>query len=93
LFGSLRASWASGEPGPNTFGTSTATFSRTMLADPITPTSHPARVKGTQGAGAFRPSGVTMFGEGSGGVGLVGSKMPSVQYANETPTELVPSGL
>ena len=33
-----------------------------------------------------------MFGAVSDGVEVVGSKIPSVQYANETPVPVVPSG-
>src|SRR5437660_4355208 len=51
---------------PNTFVISPVgpvpVFSRTMFADAMAPTSHPARVNGTHGAGTVRPSGVTMFG-------------------------------
>jgi hypothetical protein len=41
----------SGESGPKTFGMSKPGFSSTMLAVETSPTSHPARVHGTQGAG------------------------------------------
>src|SRR6476620_12249147 len=37
-------------------------FSRTVFAVATAPKSQPARVYGTHGAGAFLPSGVTMFG-------------------------------
>ena len=46
-------SWAtSGDPAPNTFGMSKQpAFSSTMLAVETSPTSQPARVQGTHGAG------------------------------------------
>ena len=82
--GLAAASAASGEPGPNTFGTSGPTFSRIVLAAETDPTSQPARVNGTHGAGATLPSGPTIVGAGSLGVVVVGSNTPSVQYANVT---------
>ena len=50
-------------------------FSRTVLAVATSPTSQPARVNGTHGAGAVRPSGVTMFGT----VGVLAADTGSVQ--------------
>src|SRR5215475_8973013 len=50
-------------------------FSRTMLALAMAPPSHPARVKGTQGAGTLLPSGPTMLGT----VGVPGAETGSVQ--------------
>ena len=44
---------ASGESGPNTFGMSTAVFSSSTFAVATAPTSQPARVYGTQGAGVI----------------------------------------
>src|SRR4029077_4921792 len=52
--GSLAVCIASGEFAPNTVGTSTAGFSSTMFAVEKSPTSQPARVNGTQGAGVTR---------------------------------------
>ena len=43
--------WSSGDPAPNTLGMSTAVFSSSSLAVATSPTSQPARVYGTQGAG------------------------------------------
>ena len=58
----LAAVWlASGEPAPNTVGTSMAAFSSTMFAVEKSPTVQPARVNGTHGAGVMplvrRPAG------------------------------------
>ena len=76
------ASFHSGEFIPKTFVMSPEAvvfvFSSSMFAVPTPPTSQPARVKGTHGAGAvFCPSD-TMFGSGS----FVASTT-SVQYLNE----------
>jgi hypothetical protein len=90
---SALASAASGELAPNTLGKSGPTFSRIVLAAATEPTSQPARVKGTQGAGAALPSGVTIVGAASLGVEVLGSNTPSVQYAKVTPGLLVPEGL
>jgi hypothetical protein len=49
------ASAASGEFGPNTVLMSLPTFSSSMFAVENAPTSQPARVKGTQGAGWILP--------------------------------------
>src|SRR5438477_13219360 len=86
-------SMAWGEFAPNTVGISVAMFSRMVLAVATAPTLQPARVKGTQGAGAFLPSAVSMLGRVSVGVDVVGSNSESVQYAKETPVLEVPSGL
>ena len=60
------ASVACGDGLPNTLVMSplalVLVFSRTVLAVATAPKSQPARVYGTHGAGAFFPSGVTMFG-------------------------------
>ena len=56
LAGSVAASVASGEPGPNTVSMSRPVFSNSMLATENAPTSQPARVKATHGAGAILPS-------------------------------------
>src|SRR5438876_557623 len=53
---------ASGEPGPKTVGTSMPVFSRTVLAVATAPTSQPARVYGTQGAGEIFPSSLIISG-------------------------------
>ena len=53
--GSLAASMACGELGPNTLLMSLVTFSNSIFAIEKAPTSQPARVNGTQGAGAFLP--------------------------------------
>ena len=84
---------ASGEPGPNTFGTSGPVFSRIVLAAATAPTSQPARVNGTHGAGATLPSGATIVGAVSVGAAVVGSNTPSVQYANVTAGFEVPAGV
>jgi hypothetical protein len=52
---------ASGEPGPNTLGTSGPMFSSTVFAVPTAPQLQPARVNGTQGAGSLRPSAPIML--------------------------------
>ena len=68
-------------------------FSSTVLAVATWPTLQPARVYGTHGAGAFLPPAVSMLKLWSVGVDVAGSKIGSVQYANETPVLVVPSGL
>lgn len=72
----------SGEPPPNTLVMSPVgaveLFSSSMFAVPTPPTSQPARVNGTHGAGVVLPVSVIMFGSGS----LVGST-GLVQYLNE----------
>src|SRR5205085_11190068 len=55
--GSAAVCTASGEPAPNTVGTSTAAFSSTMFAVEKSPTVQPARVNGTHGAGVVRSGG------------------------------------
>src|SRR5262245_34599208 len=90
--GFAATSAASGEPAPNTVGISMAVFSRTVFAVATAPTSQPARVKGTHGAGAILPFSLII----SGVVSVVepaGSKSGAVQYANETPVRVVPSVL
>src|SRR5262249_57067320 len=81
------------DPAPKTLGTSGPMFSSTAFAVDTMPTSQPARVKATHGAGAFLPSAVSMLNVASVGVVVEGSKMPSVQYANDTPGVVVPFGL
>ena len=68
-------------------------FSRIVLAAATAPTSQPARVYATHGAGAIFPSGPTIVGAGSVGVAVVGSNTPSVQYANVTAGLEVPAGV
>ena len=51
----LAASMACDELGPNTLLMSLVTFSNSIFAIEKAPTSQPARVNGTQGAGAFLP--------------------------------------
>src|SRR5207247_8984347 len=51
--GFAATSAASGDAGPNTVGMSIAVFSRTVFAVATAPTSQPARVYGTHGAGAI----------------------------------------
>src|SRR5258708_7263141 len=91
--GSDATSAAWGEPAPKTVGMSVEMFSRTVFAVATWPTLQPARVYGTHGAGALWPSAVSMLNFVSLGADVVGSKIGSVQYANETPTLVVPSGL
>ncbi len=54
-------------------------FSRTVFAVATWPTLQPARVNGTQGAGALWPSAVSMLKVLSVGVGLLKSYIGSVQ--------------
>src|SRR5712692_8533769 len=70
---------ASGEFAPNTVGISMAVFSRIVFAAATAPTLQPARVYGTQGAGAFLPAAVSILGVVSVGVNVVGSKSGEVQ--------------
>ena len=64
-----------------------AVFSSSMFAVPTPPTSQPARVNGTHGAGVFLPPrSVTMFGFGSS-VASTGS----VQYLKDDENAGVPS--
>src|SRR5258708_17225973 len=72
------ASIASAEPAPNTVVMSALVFSSSMFAMETAPTLHPARVKGTHGAGAFAPEGVSRLKLGSA-TGLT----ISVQYVKE----------
>src|SRR5689334_10336183 len=80
--GDAAASFHSGELAPETRVMSPVAFvevfSSSMLAVPTPPTSQPARVNGTHGAGVFFPPSVTMFGFGSS----VASTW-SVQYLND----------
>src|SRR5947209_8832790 len=70
---------ACGEFGPKTVGISVAMFSSTVFAVPTAPTLQPARVNGTQGAGAFFPSAVSMLYVVSVPVSVAGSNKGSVQ--------------
>src|SRR5215470_17416365 len=90
------ASFHSEEPAPNTLVMSPAApvpvFSSTTLATAVAPKSHPARVNGTHGAGAFSGiplSPLTMLGRGSAGAGLTSSTR-SVQYLKEDDDAVVP---
>src|SRR5207245_623675 len=78
---------------PGTVGMSVAMFSSTVFAVATWPTLQPARVYGTHGAGAFLPSAVSMLNLVSVGADVVGSKIGSVQYANETPRLVEPVGV
>src|SRR5215469_661780 len=60
-FGFL-ASLASGECWPKTSGTSGSVFSSSVFAPATVPKLQPARVYGTQGAGAILPLGPTIVG-------------------------------
>src|SRR4029077_8049281 len=51
-----------GELAPKTVGMSIAVFSRIVFAVPTDPTSHPARVNGTHGAGAILPFSLIISG-------------------------------
>src|SRR5260221_14728049 len=93
LSGSALTSAAWDELAPKTVGMSVAMFSSTVFAVATWPTLQPARVNGTHGAGALCPSAVSMLNVVSLGVEVVGSKIGSVQYANDTPRLVVPSGL
>src|SRR5215472_19215687 len=73
---------ASGELGPNTFATSPRP-SNAVLAVPMLPTLQPARVNGTQGAGALLPAPVSML--------KVPSRVVSVQYWKDDDDEVVPA--
>src|SRR5262245_3397817 len=53
------------DPEPKNVAKSFGTLSNSMLATEKAPTSQPARVNGTHGAGAFLPSSVSMFGRPS----------------------------
>src|SRR5215472_788801 len=81
------------ELAPKTVGMSVAMFSSTVLALATWPTLQPARVYGTHGAGVFLPSAPSMLNFVSVGVLVAGSKIGSVQYANDTPGLVVPFGL
>src|SRR5512140_2847597 len=90
--GFAATSAASGDPAPNTVGMSIAVFSRIVFAVATAPKLHPARVKGTHGAGAILPFSLII----SGVVSVVlpaGSNSGAVQYANDTPVRVVPSVL
>ena len=53
---------ASGDPGPKNVGMSTPVFSRIVFAVATAPTSQPARVYGTHGAGAILPFSLIISG-------------------------------
>src|SRR4029077_17169507 len=77
----VAASCPSGEFGPNTVLTSAGILSNSILAAEKPPTSQPARVKGTQGAGAILPFSLIIC--------ALPSALAPVQYRNELwkPTE------
>src|ERR1700730_6669122 len=81
----LLASIPSGEPAPNTVLTSAGTLSNSILATENPPTSQPARVNGTQGAGAVLPSSLIICG--------LPSPLTAVQYRKELLKPTLPSGL
>ena len=65
----MTSCWSSGEPAPNTLGMSTAVFSSSAFAGVATsPTSQPARVNDTHGAGVV-VVGLTGFFAVAGGTG------------------------
>ena len=53
---------ASGEPAPKNDGMSMPVFSRIVFAVATAPTSQPARVNGTHGAGAILPFSLIISG-------------------------------
>src|SRR5579871_5007114 len=80
------ASAASGELAPNTVMTSAGMLSNSILAVENAPTSQPARVNGTQGAGAILPSSLLICAWPSADA--------PVQYRKELwNPPIVPSGL
>ena len=88
-----------GDGAPNTLVMSpfgpVPVFSSTTFASAVAPKSHPARVYGTHGAGAFlgEPlSPFTMFGSGSAG-GVPTSSVRSVQYLKDDEDAVEPSAL
>src|ERR1700742_1694859 len=81
----LLASTPSGDVAPNTVFTSPGIVSNSILATENPPTSQPARVNGTQGAGAVVPSSLSISG--------LPSPPSAVQYRKELVKPIVPSGL
>src|SRR5260370_40670033 len=79
FFSSSLTCFASMEVAPKTVGMSIAMFSRIVFAVATAPKLQPALVNGTQGAGAFLPSPVSMLGFVSVGALVVGSKIVEVQ--------------
>src|SRR5882757_9472664 len=75
---------SSGEPAPNAVVTSLGTDSNSMLPTENAPTSQPARVNGTHGAGAILPSSFAICGLPSADF--------AVQYRNELWKPTDPSG-
>src|ERR1700686_2687778 len=86
------ASVACGEVAPKTGGMWIELLASSKVAVPTPPTLHPARVKGTHGAGAFLPCAVSMLVVRSVTAAPVGSNSGAVQYANETPVLVLPVG-
>src|SRR6266481_4086532 len=81
----LFASMPSGDVAPNTVLTSAGMLSNSILATENAPTSQPARVYGTHGAGAVLPSSLIISGLPSAAV--------AVQYRNEEEKPTLPSAL
>src|SRR5262249_47187443 len=86
----LFASMPSGEPAPNTVLTSAGMLSNSIFATEKPPTSQPARVNGTHGAGAVLPFSLSICGSPS----PPESDPPDgeVQYRNELLNTTDPSG-
>ena len=82
-FSAAETAMSSGEPVPNTVRTSPGTLSNSILAIENAPTSQPARVNGTHGAGKVLPFSLSISG--------LPSPPSAVQYRNELekPTEAV----
>src|SRR5579884_3196623 len=85
------ASCSSAEVAPKTVVISVPVFSRAVLPESTEPKLQPARVNGTQGAGAFWPLAVSMLYVVSSGEAFFVSFNGSVQYVNELAILLVPS--
>src|SRR5215471_2484802 len=86
----LLASIPSGEVAPKTVLTSAGMLSNSILATEKAPTSQPARVKGTHGAGAVLPFSLTICGLPSPAVSDPFDA--DVQYRNELLNPTEPSG-
>jgi len=72
-------------PGPKNVVISAGTLSNSILATEKPPTSQPARVNGTHGAGAVLPVSDSICGLPSPAI--------AVQYRNELVKPTLPSGL
>src|SRR5262249_61185333 len=86
----LFASMPSGEPAPNTVLTSAGMLSNSIFATEKPPTSQPARVNGTHGAGAVLPFSLSICGLPSPAV--CDPFLNDVQYRNELQNPTPPSG-